>query len=355
VLLTLGLALQRRGISAGIVLGLLAFIKLVIWPIGLACMVALLLVPSLRRVAVRALLAAVATMGVVAALLAAAGWLLPYLDTLQRNSSYASEALAYFYFDVSPVGHLTKLANEWQPQYWAAAAGVVLIAVVYAATWIARPGWRTPERGAMALWLPIAVVGAAGMLALTYIWPHHAQVVYLPSALAIIAFAALIPERWPYIAWLGIVIVVAWAVSGVGNPTGMTDRFQTSLDTFSVKWSQIEEVPTDARLVNSVPMRQFTFARLGTNDDRGFLASLRDGATLACPEFQLYDFSPPGAFARTRTCLESVDVVIRTDNFTSFAKGLHAADVKPIQDYMRAEFTCLRINDRELCTRIGLR
>jgi hypothetical protein len=340
---------------SGVVIGLVAFTRLIEWPIGLACLLVLLLIPTMRRVGRRALAAMVATIAVILVAMAAVGWLAPYVNALQRNRAYASDVIAYFGFDPSPVGHLKKLADEWQTSYWVAMAVIVCITLLLVAALLMRPSWRTPERGLLAFWLVISLMGTAGILAFTYVWPHHAQAVSLPTSLAIVAFAALVPDRWPFLAWLGLVVVATWSASGVGNPTVMTERFQAARDGFATNWSEISEVPTDARLLNSVPLRTYTFARLGTNDDRGFLASVRDGATLGCAQFHLYDFSPPNDFARMLECLKNVDVAIKTDNFDVFANGGRAASVLPIQEYLRRAFTCLVVGDRELCTRNGLR
>jgi hypothetical protein len=351
ILLGLGLAMARRGVAAGVVIGLVAFTRLIEWPIGLTCLLVLVLIPTMRRVGLRALSAMLGTMVALLVALAAVGWLAPYVDALQRNRAYASDVIAYFGFDPTPVGHLTKLVGEWQTSYWIAMAVIVFSAVLFAVAWLARPSWRTPERGLIAAWLVISLVGTAGILAFTYVWPHHAQALSVPTALAVIALASLVPVRWPYLAWLGLVVLATWAASGVGNPTVMTERFQAARDGFATKWSEISEVPTDARLLNSVPLRTFRFARLGTNDDRGFLASVRDGATLGCAQFHLYDFSPPSDFARMLDCLKTVDVVIKTDNFVVFGNGGRAASVQPILQYVDFAFDCLRIGDRQLCTR----
>ena len=350
-LLSLGLVMARWGVAAGIVLGLLAFTKLIVWPVAVACILVVLVAPAFRRAAVRAIVSALVSMAGVLALLAVAGWLVPYANSLQRNRAYASDVLVYFGFEGSPMGHLTKLAGEWQFSQWIATGIVAGISVLLLLTWVARPVWRTPERGAITLWVIFATVGTAGSLSLSYVWGHHAQAVYLPTSLAVIGIAALLPERWPYLVWLGLTLAIVWGASGMGTGAMELQRYETSRNDFAAKWAEMSEVPTDARLLNSVPIKEFTFARLGTNDDRGFLTAVRDGATLGCPEFHLYDFSPPTAFENMLDCLKTVDVVLKTDNFDAFARGARAANALPVLDYLGWGFNCLRIGDRQLCTR----
>ena len=100
-----------------------------------------------------------------------------------------------------------------------------------------------------------------------------------------------------------------------------------------------------------MPLTDFTYARLGSNDDRGYLASVRSDARLACPKFHIYDFSPPDVFAETLECIQTVDVVLLTDAFTAFGGSSRAPYAQPILEYVNANFTCLRIEDRQVCTR----
>ena len=350
-LLTLGLVMARCGIAGGVVLGLLAFTKLIIFPVVLLCVVGLLVSPKFRRVSIRALVAALVTTAGFLVSLGAAGWLGPYWSALGRNSAYASDVLVYFGFTASPLGHLTKLAGEWRTEQWIATGIMIATAFGLLALWAWWPGWRTPERGVETSWLLIVVVGTTGSLSLSYVWSHHGQSVYLPTILAVIGLAALVPDRWHYLAWLALTVALTWGASGLGNPSSVVDKFQLAGEHFGAKWAEIAEVPTDARLLNSVPISEFKYARLGTNDDRGFLTAVREGANLGCPEFHLYDFSPPAAFDRVFECLETVDVVVKTDNFDAFAQGGRAASAKPILDYLAWGFDCLRVNDRQLCTR----
>jgi hypothetical protein len=72
---------------------------------------------------------------------------------------------------------------------------------------------------------------------------------------------------------------------------------------------------------------------------------------LACPAFHLYDFSPAEAWSEMYDCLQKVDVVLKTDAFDVFGNGGKAADVQPILNYVNTNFTCLRVEDRQLCVR----
>ena len=113
VLLVWGLTARRWAIAAGIVAGLLLFIKITLWPVALIGLLVMLVFPASRRVVVRILIALVATVAASLALLGILGWLSGYLDAFARNRTYASDVIGYFGFDDSPFGHLAKLQADW--------------------------------------------------------------------------------------------------------------------------------------------------------------------------------------------------------------------------------------------------
>ena len=72
---------------------------------------------------------------------------------------------------------------------------------------------------------------------------------------------------------------------------------------------------------------------------------------MACPAFHLYDFSPGAAFEEAWACLDRADVVLMTDNFVTFGNGGKAANVQPVLGKVGALFDCVRVEDRQVCTR----
>lgn len=351
ILLGLGLAIQRRGIPAGIALGILLFTKALVWPLGVVPVLVLLFIPAWRRVALRAVLAGAATVVAAAALLLGLGVLGPYLDVLRWNSAYSFTVMEYFGYESSFAGHVARLVDQWTLQGWIAIATIVAFAVAVAVRWAVGGAWRTEPRSVLTLWFWIVVVGTTGVVGLSYIWQHHAQLVILPGVFAVVAAAALVPDRWPFVAALPIVLVVGWLAGSWSSPSDGWERATGIREAFPDRWSQIDEVPKDARLLSTVPLSDFTYARLGTNDDRGYLLAARPDARLACPYFHLYDFSPNEDFAAMLECIQNVDVILMTDNFVVFGNGGKAPVVQPILQYVDANFDCLRVDDRQVCTR----
>jgi len=351
VLLSLGLLASRWAIAAGIAAGVLAFVKLPVWPIAAAGLIVVLVAPSWRRNGARALVAMGVTMLASVGAMAILGWLSGAIEALQRNRQYALDVANYFGFDPGLLGRWSKAVGEWPGAVWWSALIAIAVVIIAAVVWTVIPSLRSTERSIVLVWAALAWLGTAAMLGLTYVWPHHVQALALPTVLSGIVFAALFPPRWPFAFWVLWVCIGAYLVSGWGSLQTWQQKWQERSAAFDIKVQEIGETPIDARLLDSVPLRDFTYARLGSNDDRGFLGSVRDDAVLSCPQFHLYDFSPPEAFSEALECVQQVDAVIVTDAFTVFGSSARAPFATPVLDYVQANFTCLRIDDRQVCTR----
>jgi hypothetical protein len=351
VLLALGLVAKRWSVAGGIAAGVLAFVKLPVWPIVAAGILALLLIRSWRRTGARALASMGVTMLISLGALGLLGWIAGAVDAVGRNRQYARDVASYFGFDAGIVGRWSKLITDWPTSILWSGLAALAVVIVAALLWSIIPSQRSADRSVVLLWAALAWVGTVGMLGLTYVWPHHVQALALPAILSAVIFAALIPQRWPFIIWLIVTALGGWLLSGWGSLEAWQQKWNERSAAFDTKVQEISEVPVDARLLNSVPQRDFTFARLGSNDDRGFLGSVREDAILGCPQFHLYDFSPPEAFADALTCIQGVDVVLVTDAFTVFGSSSRAPFATPVLDYVNANFACLRIDDRQVCTR----
>ncbi len=351
ILLGLGLVLNRWGVAGGIALGLLLFTKALVWPLGVVPVLLLLFFASWRRTVIRAVISGAITMAASALLLLLLGILGPYIEVLRWNSAYSFTIMEYFGYESSFSGHVARLVDQWSTPSWIAAGGILVVTAALVMRWLAGTAWRTSQRGVLVWWLALVVIGTVGIIGLSYIWQHHGQLVYLPAAMAVVAVAAMLPDRWPFVLALPLLLVVAWVVGAWGAPADGWNRVQAVRDTFPARWAEIEEVPKDARLLATVPMSDFTYARLGTNDDRGYLLAARPDATLACPQFHLYDFSPDQDFADMLQCIQGVDVILMTDNFVVFGNGGKAPVVQPILQYIQPNFDCLRVDDRQVCTR----
>jgi hypothetical protein len=352
-LLCLGLLINRWWLWAGVAMGLLLFVKILALPVVILCALVLVAFPSLRRGLIKAGLGLVAAVLGGVALMAVLGWLPGYLTMLQRNREYSGDVIAYFSFDDSPLGHLTKLGQDWGSSQRLAGLALLAILVAGIVSIVVRRARATEDETLVVVWLPVATIGVGATLAISYVWPHHAQALSLLSVLAAIVLALVVePIRWRIAGWV-LILLGAFVLSGWSSPSAVTDEFRARVEAFPVAIKAVDEVSPEARLLNTVPASTFMFARFGSNDDAGFLGDVRSGATLSCPEFHAYDFSPPETFSRLYACAETVDVILKTDSFDVFANGGVGPSVQPILDYVAATFDCLDIDARQLCIRKG--
>jgi hypothetical protein len=350
-LLTLGLVAHRMPVGAGIAAGLVAFVKLAVWPIAAAGVALLLVFPARRKQATRGLIAMFATMGVAVGVLALLGWLAGAVDALGRNRQYAIDVANYFGFQPSIAGRLARAFMDWAGALTWSAGIALALALVIAVLWLSAPRLRSTERAIVAIWALLSWFGILGMLGFTYVWPHHVQALALPSIFTVILIAGVVPQRWIFPTFVISTLAGTAIGSGWGSVRAAQEAWNERSADFVVKVAEINEEPLDARLLASVTISDFTYARLGSNDDRGFLTSVRPDAQLACPQFHLYDFSPPEAFTEALQCIQNVDVVLLTDAFTVFGGSSRAPYAQPVLDYVGANFTCLRVEDRQVCTR----
>jgi len=351
VLMTVGLFARRLPIGAGLAAGLLAFIKLPTFPLAAGALALAVLLGPWRTAALRAIAAMFAAMGGVAVVLVLLGWFRGALDSVLFNRAYASEVATYFGYEPGVVSRLARALGDWSSSIVVSAAISLAATLIVAVVWLAVGRLRSAERSLLAVWGVFLWSGTLLIIGLTYVWPHHAQQLALPTVVSVVLLAGTVPQRWVFPAFIALVLVVAFVVSGWGSWRAAQDAWAQRSSDFDVKVAQISEVPLDARLLASVPLSDFTYARLGSNDDRGFLGAVRDDAVLACPKFHTYDFSPPEVFAETLECIQGVDVVLVTDAFTVFGGSSRAPYALPVLDYVNANFNCLRIDDRQVCTR----
>lgn len=348
-ILAIGLIFGGRGFIAGLVIGILLFTKLSFVAMPVAALTACLLFGEKRSLVRRATLTASATVAVGFVLLLSMGWLLGYIEMIQRNQAYASDVMSYFGYSEGMVGHLGKLLDE------GAQSGYVGLAVILGVTIVLALRARDNIEIRWQVVSLLFVTAAAGLVfGLTYVWFHHLHLIVVPLVMAVALLLPVIPVRVP-VAFIAILAIPA-ALLIAGYSLDLLRSRIHAAEPAALRASLFTEpaAPFEARLLNAVPIDSFTFARLGTNDDGGFLGLLRDGVELGCPEFHLYDFSPPEAFDRVWRCIDEVDVVLVTPNFRQFAQGVNGPQVAGILGKVEAQFQCLRVEEREVCTRTAV-
>ena len=351
-LLGMGLLVSRAWWAGGVVLALSVAAKITVAPIAVGVLVAALLVTHMRPRAIRSIAVFVISLGAIVAALWAVGSLAGYFAVLSDNFRYSGDVMVYFGLSPDFMGHFERLNPDMRLDHWVSGGSILVISVAALALW----RFRSEGLTLLVVWLWVAILGTFAALALTYVWPHHWQMVALPAVMALVVSSGLLArilgdgvggQIWS--AAMAVILVIP--LGGWIPIQRLPATFQTERAEWTQWRSQLADRTLESTLLETVPLPTFTVARLGTNDDAAFLLDLPPSATLVCPRFHLYDFSPAADFEEALACLDRADAVIVTDQFLTFRNGWRSANVAPLVSKIEEEFTCLRVKDRQVCTR----
>jgi len=353
VMLGMGLLVTRVWWMSGALLALAVAAKITVVPIAIGVLAASLLVPQMRARASRSFVVFLGSLVVVAGALWVVGSIGGYVKVVADNLRYSGDVLVYFGLSPDLLGHLERLEFDMSAGRWITAISILIVAGVAAGLW----RFRSEELKVLSVWLWIAIVGTLASLGFTYVWPHHWQVLALPAGLALVVSVGLTVQLLdgrrggfllPWVTAMALILPLGGWIP--------IERITTSFQAERAEWPQwrsdLAGRPLESKLLETVPLSEFTVARLGTNDSASFLLNLPEEASLACPRFHLYDFSPIEHFDDALDCLKQVDVVIVTDQFLNFQNGWRSASVAPLVSEISASFMCLRLEDRQVCSRL---
>lgn len=343
-LAVLGAILGRRAVVAGVLLGLLAFLKLTLLPVAVAGTVVVLLVRRDGRGAMRASLAGAATGAAILAVLALRGELGAYLEIQVSNLTYSEGAFLESRW--GPVAaHVEAVVNP-------GAQVTILATVLLLAFTIAWRGWRVglPEREARILWHGTAATLAAGLvvIASTGLWEHHGQVLYVAGVLgAVLAVAVVAPlagtRRLASVVTLGLVGVFLG-----GMPSYVT--YLAMAGSFTDRVASLARLSPEAQAVLELGDTG-SYARVGSNDDPGHAYGLRDW-DLACARFHQYPLDSAEVLEDVAACLPNADVIL----VTGFARPVAGEDewntyIEVVNAMLAAEYTCTAKEFGRICVR----
>lgn len=332
-LLALAATAHRRYTLAGVLLGILAFLKVVYVPLA----VAMLAVVVIRRLAWRGAAAMTAgfafTAGIVTAVLQIRGELGGYVAMLRANVTYAQGPLTGSALDVS--GHLGRVMS-------AGAIGVVVTVTVILVL------DRTLARDSV--WAPTvaALVAAMLTLAVTGVWPHHAQILYVPAVLAglivVVRLGQKLDPRRPVT--IAVCVLVAVLLAGASTPL-----ISPSLRDARTTMASLTAVPPETAGLEALAAGG-GYARVGQNDDAGHAVGLR-GRDLVCPRFHQYPFESADVLAETLVCLPHADVIVVSPLATPVPDApAWNRFIEQVERILVEGYSCQPWNGERICTRV---
>jgi hypothetical protein len=240
-----------------------------------------------------------------AGLLAVRGELVPYLDMLRDNVSYANNVLVATGRKGGIHGHIRVIATSTRHAYPLTA---VFLAAGIVAAWVAvrgRARLRAPLSVIAVLFLGVSAATAV-TAALTVAWNNHVQMVSYPAALLVVfAVAALDEIIGPRVvrgavqlasAAGAIVLLGAASFTGPGGPISMWFRQTHSRTAAALELVRMERLPRASNV---------SYAHLGQNDEEAHAAFIGDGWTLSCARFHQYPWTSPSTLSSILRCVET--------------------------------------------------
>jgi hypothetical protein len=183
--------------------------------------------------------------------------------------------------------------------------------------------------------------------AVTGLWPHHSQLIYLPAALCAILLVASFP-RLQSLALAPLVAVVAGALllAGAPSPQLATDSVLSA----PTRWRALDDVaPWTTDLISRAS--QGAYARVGLNDELGHAFGLRDWH-LACPKFHQYEYDPQQTYDAVVACLPSAQWLMVDSSLAPKVGYPRWNDyVDRVEALIDADFTCTAFEWGRLCRR----
>jgi hypothetical protein len=347
-LLALALALRRKSLLAGVVLGCLPFFKVVMFPVGvLIVTVAIIITRQPRQVARVAYgLGLAALAGVL--LMLARGELLPYAEALRDNTTYASSMETASGL-AAAIEHVTKVLVPNNLLMLGAATLLLLAGIAF------NPSAVRPSRdpvGSTILWAGFAATAVAlAVLSQTGLWIHHAQILIPGTVLALVFFMSRGPAYCRGSSGISILTAVALAVplSGIPSPRAYVTPVEYAQ---AIWWEQTQLPPaTRAILGTGTPT---TFARIGGGNDGGFGRGLGDW-TLACPIFGQSTITTPVLLEQTLDCLPSANVIfVDSDAVGGTSASPWDSFIMGAEELLSADYSCRATDGGRICVKQGL-
>jgi len=336
-LAALALFLGNRCAITGIALGLLILFKLSMLPIALVGLAVLVL----RRRSWRSLL----PIGIGGALTVSAGLLIvtirgelgPYLASLVHNFTYSQTNT-----ETGGTGLLAVMAERLTVLTdMNVAVTIALIAILLAIT--------VNQRKHIELW---DVTAASFLTALVLIlaigkFPHHAQVLGVSAALAIVVLALATGrarEAQPFIA-SAVAVLIALALAGIPDPKGYRD----ALVNYQGTWNAMTTIdPSTQDLLDSGGPRKFAIVQGG-----GLPRSpgLEDWE-LACRHIAQRPWESDELLSESLECFPTAEVLMIPRGFTPASEPpAYRRFTESVAELLERDYVCTDASSSTLCVR----
>ena len=342
-------AMRGYAVSTGILIGLLAFFKLVMLPLGVIALVGAAWYRRSWSWGLRSAIAGVATGAFIAGVMAIRGELLAYLESLVSNVEYSQAAGGGGGTLAAIQDHLTRVLNSGNLVALWASVALLLLAVAFARKSAAGEAPADKQRWLSAVSL-VFLAYALVAIALTGLWGHHGLILKPVAVVALLLFMSSAPAvvRTAQAIALPGLLAITYLLAGLPAAAAYLDTLLFARANVNLQFV----TPTETRLIldSGEPT---TYARVGDGDDRGHAMGLRDWK-LACPRFGQSIWESEAILQSTMDCLPGANIILitddvqRTDAYPVWNNFLDQLDA-----LIEAEYGCASGDGGRVCRRPG--
>jgi len=336
-LLALATFLGKRYALSGIALGLLFFFKLTMLPIPLIAIAVIALRHRRPRTLMPVGLGSVITVGIGAVVIAVRGEFVPYLGSLLHN---------FIYSQTNTQSGATGIAASVTERLAVFSDTHVLITIVVIVAVLAVTYTRVRTNDA---WVLTATTFALGLLSIAAIgkFPHHAQVLGVAAALALVTVAIAFRharQQRPFVTATALILI---AIGLTGGPyvKGYVDALRNPQGT----WNAMTTIdPATQDLLDSGPPRSFAVVQ-GAGMPRS--PGLEDW-DLVCRHLAQRPWESAELLQESLDCFPTADVLLIPRDFAVSPKPpAYRRFLQGVQTLLNEEYVCTPGIANTVCTR----
>ena len=331
-----------RPFLAGLTLGVLPFLKILVFPVVAIGIATLLLVAWNARRTFLTCLGSIIGAALIGLLVYARGEWGGLLDsTFRYNSSYPDLLVENSSWWNATLQHLNYVYER--PAIISTSVTALLIAaslILYRKR-VSRAGNSLDLTFAAlaTLLASFVVLGATGL------WFHHAMLLALCSTLALLSFTAAL--KWRNHFWtFSFILVLAYLLAGIPSPDRVINKLEYARGDISL------QVTLPDLSLREEGSGERSIARVGGGNDIGWGRLIREW-DLACPNFHQHTWESSEWLGRTLDCLPDAQVIYvsrgelnPTDAPTPWNNFLVS-----VEELLDVRYACLDVIGGELCTR----
>ena len=341
LLVAVALVFSRHPLTAGVVIGLLLFFKLVLVPLAVVAVAATIIALKRRSDIKWLLIGFGAAAFIMAVVLGVRGELVGFITTQPENVLHSQTPVV----SADQTGLLERIKR-----YLVILVNPQIAAIQFTTAGIlffTRPAQlRSIEVRAALWWITASTfVMAVVTVAMTGKWFHHAQAFGVSSALALVLAVHYCVKVRRTRSWVaaGVAAFLTYPLAGLPQP----QVYALAVTDLSTRWIQATTVDTMTRILSDEEPGGVSFIGETIPQSPGL-----DDWTIACRHVAQRPFNHPSLFDETIDCLPTSDVIVISKDITGeSAFPDYDAFLGTVSDLVQTQYSCTQVETLTICRR----